>query len=136
MTVLDSSGIRSSALQLVKYKQNKYQDVSPVLRLGHSSMHCLSSSSMGGNLRIVYLNPSFLYPAASAYHFANGVIHLFNQGRLMMNFVREGADMIARRQQQTRCDQKLIRSRLWCDSALSAKWTNISTLFSTLPHCR
>lgn len=62
----------------------------------------------------MYLNPSFLYPAKSAYHFANGVIHLFNQGRLMMNFVIEGADMIARRQRETRSDQRLILQGRLC----------------------
>ena len=42
-----------------------------------------------------YLRPSFLYPAASEYQLARGVIHLFNHGRLMMKFVREGCDMLS-----------------------------------------
>lgn len=37
-----------------------------------------------------YLNPSFLYPAALQYQLANGVIHLFSQGRFTMKFVMDG----------------------------------------------
>ncbi len=42
-----------------------------------------------------YFKPSFLYPAASAYQFANGTIHRFNHGRFIMYLASEGADMIA-----------------------------------------
>ena len=42
-----------------------------------------------------YLRPSFLYPAASAYHAAKGIAQRFSHGRFIMNFAREGADMTA-----------------------------------------
>ena len=42
-----------------------------------------------------YLRPSFLYPAASAYQLANGVIQRFNHGLLTMNPASDGADMIS-----------------------------------------
>ena len=44
---------------------------------------------------IDYLRPSFLYPAASAYHLASGIIQRFNQGLFMINPASDGADMIA-----------------------------------------
>lgn len=42
-----------------------------------------------------YLRPSFLYPAASAYQLANGIIQRFNHGLLTMYPASDGADMIA-----------------------------------------
>lgn len=41
-----------------------------------------------------YLRPSFLYPAASVYQLARGVIQRLSQGRLMMKFVRDGWDIV------------------------------------------
>lgn len=40
-----------------------------------------------------YLRPSFLYPAASAYQLANGVIQRFNHGRFMIYLASDGADI-------------------------------------------
>lgn len=58
-----------------------------------------SSGMTGGAVGVLplpfaYLRPSFLYPEASVYQLAIGVIHLFNHGRLTMKFVREGCDML------------------------------------------
>lgn len=44
--------------------------------------------------RKFYLKPSFLYPAASVYQFASGIINRFNQGLLSMKLEYEGADMM------------------------------------------
>ena len=74
-TASDSSGIRSSALATHSVSYAGVQ---------HSRQRECND----------YLNPSFLYPAASAYQLAKGFIHRFNQGRLMMKFVREGADIL------------------------------------------
>ena len=41
-----------------------------------------------------YLNPSFLYPAASLYHFDMGTIHRDSHGRLMMKLASEGTDIL------------------------------------------
>ena len=41
-----------------------------------------------------YFNPSFLYPAASAYHFAIGVTQRFSHGRLTIKLAKDGVDMI------------------------------------------
>lgn len=49
-----------------------------------------------------YLKPSFLYPAASAYQLANGTIHRFSHGRLIMYFASEGADMMADQESRER----------------------------------
>lgn len=41
-----------------------------------------------------YLKPSFLYPAASAYHLASGFTQRSNQGLFMINDVSDGADIV------------------------------------------
>jgi len=51
------------------------------------------SPMLGNGFREAYLRPSFLYPAALQYQFANGVIHLLSHGRFTMKFVSEGEDM-------------------------------------------
>lgn len=43
-----------------------------------------------------YLRPSFLYPAASAYQLANGIIQRFNHGLFTMYPASDGADMVAK----------------------------------------
>lgn len=45
-------------------------------------------------LGYIYLKPSFLYPAASAYQLANGVIQRLSQGLLIIKLASEGTDMV------------------------------------------
>ena len=40
-----------------------------------------------------YFSPSFLYPAASAYQLAIGVIMRLSHGRLTIKLARDGVDM-------------------------------------------
>ena len=84
----DSSGIRSSALKISIF--SNYFDHGSWLQV---KAVALSISRLQGELD--YLKPSFLYPAASAYQFANGTIHRLSQGRFVIYFASEGADMFA-----------------------------------------
>lgn len=104
MTVLDSSGMRSSALLFAKiYEQSRgfvyflcFWEWSQFDDGGHDEKRGKRALKLWlRDLVCVYLNPSFLYPAASAYQWAKGVIHLFSQGLLVINWVSEGADMEA-----------------------------------------
>ena len=75
-TVSDSSGMRSSALSR-RHSVRSRQLVEQSVTQGKSD----------------HLSPSFLYPAASAYQLAKGVIQRLSHGRLMINFVKDGADI-------------------------------------------
>ena len=96
-TVSDSSGMRSSALE--------FRRVSSSFPMGTEHRYAKTPNNVGPwKLRLSisrirwtvdYLRPSFLYPAASAYQLANGIIQRFSHGLFMMYPASDGADMIA-----------------------------------------
>ena len=94
-TVSDSSGIRSSALSVL--------EVSPSFHIGPAicdaefpkNDNWITPFPFLDELSVDYLRPSFLYPAASAYQLARGIIQRFNHGLLTMYPASDGADIIA-----------------------------------------
>jgi hypothetical protein len=79
-TTSDSSGIRSSALEVVSTLRGV------IGAIGRAQLTALSCP---------YLNPSDLYPAALLYQLAIGVNQVLSHGRLMTKLTREGCDMVA-----------------------------------------
>lgn len=74
-----------------------YQIISPVNCINGSFLHMLGycvSINSSSQPSCSYFRPSFLYPAASLYHFASGIIQFFSQGRFTMNLATDGEDMI------------------------------------------
>jgi hypothetical protein len=80
-TTSDSSGIRSSALEVV----------STCLKIVGKTPRAQLTT-----LLYAYLKPSDLYPAALLYQLAIGVNQVLSHGRLMTKLTREGCDMVVR----------------------------------------
>lgn len=89
-----SSGMRSSALKSPTGKLGLlYQSVT-LRRQARPSPRATRFEGLLKDSRVAHFKPSFLYPAASAYQLAKGVIQRFSHGRLRIKGAIDGADML------------------------------------------